>query len=71
MKYIRDKFYGPIIFPNSLQHKDVAKALNLTPVSAGFVMQRFGEVKCYGDSFTLNIKSKEEDTELLKEFLKK
>lgn len=72
MKYIVDKFYGPVIFANGLQHKDVAKQLNLTNIqSAGFVRTSLGEIQCYGDSFTLNIKSRGEvDTELIKEFLK-
>lgn len=52
-KYIRVR-YGIIIFPESISH-DTFKHLN--PTSAGFCYILDNEVKCFGHSFSLGIKS--------------
>jgi len=74
MKYIITE-KGPVIFPNSLEHKKVAGCLQECPViSAGLVLIKDFEpnkLTCYGESLSLNIKSRaEEDTNILKNFLK-
>lgn len=71
MKYIITA-NGPVIFPQTLIHADVAK--DLAPViSAGFFLwKKSGEKKliCYGESVSLNIKSRlTEDEAVLASFL--
>lgn len=62
-KYIMTE-NGPIIFPRTMNHSDFAE---YNPVSAGFVriIVNDGEYKfhCYGDSVTLQLRSKLEDSD--------
>lgn len=60
LKYIVINGSEMIIFPPTLQHKDVAGSMCVT--SAGFIE----DGKCYGQSDSLNISSKESDNRLLK-----
>jgi len=55
----------PIIFPDALVHADVAEAITklpglytATPVSAGSLSSLELETQCYGDSQTLDLKSR-------------
>lgn len=81
MKYITTKNQDDqeeiFIFPNSVDHDAMAEVLGCIknhtrdpwirvmrePISAGFVSQ---DGKCYGESITLNLKSRVEDSLLLK-----
>lgn len=58
-----------IVFPDHIQHSDMARQLNLAQgmlLGAGFVvMGNDGAPMCYGDSVSLDIKSREEDTFIL------
>lgn len=73
MKYIvfTDEGLGletPIIFPIWLNHRDVAVRLGLTVekiVSAGF----FNGNKCYGNSHSLDIPSREQDSLLITDIM--
>lgn len=73
-KYIRTKDNFIIVFPELIQHSEFK---HLEPVSAGFIsiypdkddklFLPFLNCKCYGESVSLNLKSKEdEDTKLAK-----
>lgn len=60
-KYVRLKDYSEIIiFPMVIEH---SKFKYLEPISAGFcyVDGRNERVSCFGDSFSLNLKSNEEE----------
>ena len=71
MKYIIDKWYGPVVFGKGFEHKEVAQKLGLESIeSAGFVMELCGKLQCFGDSMTLNVKSREGDGEILMERLR-
>lgn len=60
----------PIIFSNLDQHNDIAYRLSWKPVSAGFVTMVNGQAECYGESISLNIKSRpEEDSKIINRFL--
>lgn len=55
----------PIIFPDAFVHADVAEAITklpglctATPVAAGSLSSLELETQCYGDSQTLNLKSR-------------
>lgn len=68
MKYIvLDGQYGdaPIIFPDSMEHRAFSQAFDAEVVSAGFVTFGFGKVQCYGQSVSLNVASRSEDSALV------
>ena len=61
-KYIRLRQFDEIvIFPMVLEHSTF-KYMDI--VSAGFCHINKREVTCFGNSFSLNIESKEEDTKI-------
>ena len=67
-KYIRFEEIGIFTFDKKLQHSDVAKRFSeFKPISAGFTMydRVSDKVVCFGDSMTLGIEAKEDDTEIL------
>jgi len=58
-----------IIFGNTLQHADVARAMGVTPLSAGFLNIGIDEnnevsVRAYGESISLKLESGEHDTSI-------
>jgi len=60
LKYVRLKEYDEIIiFPMVMEH---SKFKNFNPISAGFCYIQKNKVSCFGESFSLNLKSKEDDT---------
>lgn len=71
MKYIIVKagiceLETPILFPDTMGHNEIANKLGLPVVSAGFCVAQFnGNFYCYGQSVSLGIKSRDEDTEVL------
>lgn len=74
MKYIRYKT-TVVLFSEDLVHRDVAQALGIKPESAGFVeVEEVGDgayaVRCYGESITLGIGSKPDDSQMVGYHLK-
>lgn len=72
MKYIiyankQLKIETPIIFPNFLNHRDIAEKIDpdLAIISAGFCNLYNSEFRIYGRSQSLNLDSRKEDRELL------
>lgn len=71
MKYIVYEQFGGlevvILFPQFLEHKDVAYVLTSRTklVSAGFVKLINGEFHVSGKSTSLNLSSRPEDTDLI------
>lgn len=51
-----------IIFPNMVGHDTIAKSIDSKVVGAGFV--DLNEQVCYGESTSLNISSRSEDTNI-------
>lgn len=58
-KYIRTENGGIIVFPIFLSHDEFR---HFKPVSAGFCYVDSDSVSCFGDSFTLKLKSDEKDS---------
>lgn len=79
-KYIIINISGletPILFPENMNHSDVARAIGFgsidNVVSAGFwntttTTDGYVEYHAWGDSYTLQIKSREEDSAILNRF---
>jgi len=67
-KYIRTE-EGFILFPENYNHAQVAMGTGRSVISAGFIVSHHGGLHCTGESLSLGIKSRAEDTELLKEWL--
>lgn len=69
---------SPVIFGKNLNHDDLSKEVcgihlkdnqvkKAYPVSAGFIY--FGkDIKCSGESITLNLSSREEDSEIINNY---
>ena len=60
----------PILFPATLQHRDVAEKFSewkWESISAGFVDrdEASGKIRAFGESLTLMLKSRPEDTDLI------
>ncbi len=65
--YITENIF---LFPSRIVHKSVATRMNGTPVSAGFVfMDKNGKMYCAGESSTLRLTSRAEDTILLRSMI--
>ena len=61
-KYVRLKRYNEIIiFPEVIEHKDFSK---FELVSAGFCYVSNNQVQCFGESYSLGLKSDPEDSKL-------
>lgn len=61
LKYVRLKAYDEIIiFPMLLEHSTFK---HLNPISAGFCYIDNGKVSCFGNSVSLGIGSKDDDTQ--------
>jgi len=59
-KYVRLKDYNQIIIFNSiLNHSEFR---NFNPISAGFCYVGMEEVRCFGESITLKLKSDKTDS---------
>ncbi len=77
MKYIIFENEDFIIFPDTMNHKDVC--INSKPIAAGFCQIRHYlnqwddlryEVSCWGESTTLGLKSRTEDEIIMSNTLK-
>ena len=61
-KYVRLKQYDTIIiFPEVLNHSDFK---HMNPISAGFCYVGKDRIDCFGESYSLRMKSDPEDTKL-------
>lgn len=61
-KYVRLKQYDTIIiFPEVLNHSDFK---HMNPVSAGFCYVEQEKIQCFGESYSLRMKSDPEDTKI-------
>ena len=59
-KYVRLKEYDQIIiFPMIIEHADF---INMNPISAGFCYVDDKKISCFGNSVSLRLDSKEDDT---------
>ena len=57
----------PFIFPELVQHKDIASIFKHPIISAGFFEHNErGALSCFGESVGLNIKSRPKDIELIR-----
>lgn len=74
MKYIilNDGMNSPILFPTFLDHSDIAA--NRPVISAGYCNISFDgddvEVSVYGDSFSMEIGTREEDAKHIRRMIK-
>lgn len=60
----------PIIFPMHVKHCDMAHMFRgINVLSAGFVQLQEGQLVAFGESLTLKIQSRPEDTALLQRIL--
>lgn len=59
----------PVVFPMHISHADMAKLIQMEPISAGFARLADGELETFGDSLTLKLKARPEDTRLLQSIL--
>lgn len=60
----------PMVFPGIEKHSDIALRFNWPVLSGGFVRVVNDQVVCYGESISLNVKSRpEEDARLIQQFL--
>lgn len=59
-KYVRvEQYDGIIIFPMFIEHSEFKR---LKPISAGFCYVGADEINCFGDSFSLGLKSMPDDS---------
>jgi hypothetical protein len=59
----------PLVFSELMTHANVAHPYHDRVVSAGFCYSQDDQWTCYGDSFSLKIKSRPEDSTILTKFL--
>ena len=75
LKYIVTR-YGFAVFSKGETHKRMAAGMEDEPLGAGFCTiargadSEFANVHCYGESISLNIKSRPEDEEFINQKLK-
>jgi hypothetical protein len=72
MKYVMLKLEGgqllPLIFPEFMQHSDMASSVPATVVSAGRVYVEDGKIIARGSSTSLGVSSREVDTEIIQRY---
>jgi hypothetical protein len=64
MKYIITKGNQIVIFSSGFSHKEIANKIPDQVVSAGFINIGGNKIECYGESISLGIKSRPEDTDI-------
>ena len=69
IKYVKTFTGEFILFPDNIQHLDMAMGTNLRVVSAGFVTTLHGELHCIGESTSLKMGVLPQDTDELREWL--
>ena len=72
LKYIITEANGFAMFSPESTHANVARGMEGKPVSAGFCIIDFEEnkVRCYGESVTLKLKSRDEDSDIITKKIK-
>lgn len=72
MKYIivdNGQWEAPVIFDEATQHYTMAQNVFGEVVAAGFVVFRPEGLECYGESISLGIESRPEDSKLINKML--
>jgi hypothetical protein len=73
MKYVMLRLDGgelqPLLFPEFMQHSHMAQSVPATVVSAGHVHLEDGKIIGHGASSSLDVLSREEDTEIILAYL--
>ncbi len=59
----------PVIFPEFMQHSNMASSVPASVVSAGRVYVEDGKIIARGSSSSLGISSREEDSEIIQGYL--
>jgi hypothetical protein len=72
MKYVMLRLDGgellPLLFPESMQHSHIAQSVPATVVSAGYVHLEDGKIIAGGASSSLDVVSREEDSEIIQRY---
>ena len=72
MKYVMLKLDSgellPLLFPEFMQHSHMAQSVPATAVSAGRVYLEDGKIIARGTSSSLNVSSREEDSEIIQAY---
>ena len=72
MKYVMLRMDGgellPLLFPEFMQHSDMAQSVPATVVSAGHVHLEDGKVIARGASSSLDVLSREEDSGIIQAY---
>jgi hypothetical protein len=72
MKYVMLKLDSgellPLLFPEFMQHSHMAQSVPATVVSAGRVYLEHGKIIARGASSSLDISSREEDSEIIQAY---
>jgi hypothetical protein len=72
MKYVMLKLDSgellPLLFPELMQHSHMAQSVPATVVSAGRVYLEDGKIIARGTSSSLNVSSREEDSEIIQAY---
>lgn len=79
-----DGVHLPVIFPTHIMHSDMGDLMRgygisngyqenryyqqVQPVSAGFI--DLNDLRCFGESESLELKSREQDSEIIREYMK-
>lgn len=69
MKYINFKDLGIIIFGDHIKHDAMKALIGKEVISAGTFIAAPEEARCCGESISLGVKSKPEDTAWIKHFI--
>ena len=73
LKYVMLKLDGgeflPLLFPEFIQHSDMARSVPATVVSAGHVYLKDGMIVASGASSSLEVASRDEDSEIIQSYL--
>jgi hypothetical protein len=69
MKYVMLKLDGgellPLLFPEFMQHAQIAQSVPATVVSAGRISLEAGKIVAHGASSSLDVTSREEDSSII------
>ena len=72
LKYVMLKLDGgevlPLLFPDFMQHSQMAQSVPATVVSAGRVHLADGKIIVRGASSSLDVSSREEDSEIIQAY---
>jgi hypothetical protein len=72
-KYIIHRQYIPIVFPETINHSDMARNMGWKRediIGAGFVYVEHDSYNCYGESVSLRVENRgEKDNKILNRYL--